>query len=176
VTYDEHGGFFDHVEPPDAPDDNPAFRVYGPRVPALVVSPRLGTRVSHDVFDHTSIIKTCLVRFCRQGERFIPNMGKRVSEARHLGILLDREAAAPPPGEEAIQEVAGALAAWRAEALRAELRVQDEAIQPAPESLTDFQEEYLEARAEVLESLTPDERVRHAAAFGAERPAVTRTR
>ena len=39
VTYDEHGGFFDHVLPPAAHDDEPAFRTYGVRVPALVVSP-----------------------------------------------------------------------------------------------------------------------------------------
>ena len=40
VLYDEHGGFYDHVEPPEAPDDDPAtFGRYGIRVPALVVSP-----------------------------------------------------------------------------------------------------------------------------------------
>ena len=41
ITYDEHGGFFDHVPPPlNPPDDNPAvFKRYGVRVPAIVVSP-----------------------------------------------------------------------------------------------------------------------------------------
>jgi phospholipase C len=173
VTYDEHGGFFDHVEPGEAPDDDPAFRVYGPRVPALVVSPRLGTRVSHDVFDHTSIVKTILARFCRD-ESSIPDMGKRVSEARHLGVVLGPGAAAPPPSEEEIQEVADALAAWRADALHEELRLPDEGIQPAPESLTDFQEDYLAAREEVLSSLTSEERARLATAFATEPSAVTR--
>ena len=160
VVYDEHGGFYDHVEPPEAPDDDPAFRVYGPRVPALVVSARLGTRVSHEVFDHTSIIKTCLVRFCRQEERFIPDLGKRVTEAQHLGVLLEREAAAPPPAVREMQELADALAPWRADALRSALEAQDEAVQPEPEALTDFQEDYLAARNEVLASLTPEERAR----------------
>jgi phospholipase C len=46
-TYDEHGGFYDHVPPPEAcaPDDHPSgdpangFDRYGIRVPLLVVSP-----------------------------------------------------------------------------------------------------------------------------------------
>ena len=46
ITYDEHGGFYDHVPPPAAtpPDPpNPAqqfdFASYGIRVPAVVISP-----------------------------------------------------------------------------------------------------------------------------------------
>ena len=65
ITYDEHGGFFDHVPPPlDPPDDDPqTFNRYGVRVPAIVVSPLVGRRsFSHQVFDHTSIIKTILLR------------------------------------------------------------------------------------------------------------------
>ena len=72
ITYDEHGGFFDHVPPPLKPaDDDPAhFARYGVRVPALVISPLLGRRVaSHVLFDHTSIIKTILLRFApRHGQ------------------------------------------------------------------------------------------------------------
>jgi phospholipase C len=168
VVYDEHGGFFDHVDPPEAPDDDPAFRVYGPRVPALVASPRLGVLVSHDVFDHTSIIKTCLVRFCRR-DRSIPDMGRRVSQARHLGLLLEVAAAAPPPGRESLEELSTALAPWRQEALDAALEAQDEPIVPDPESLTDFQEEYLEAREEVLSSLTASERARLFESFAGAR-------
>jgi phospholipase C len=67
-TYDEHGGYYDHVVPPAAiaPDDIPpdtgtapeynGFRQYGFRVPAAVVSPwSRPNYVSHEVFDHTSI-------------------------------------------------------------------------------------------------------------------------
>ena len=50
-TYDEHGGYYDHVPPPAAiaPDEIPpqlgpgdapgGYDIYGPRVPAIVVSP-----------------------------------------------------------------------------------------------------------------------------------------
>src|SRR5215212_2176462 len=51
ITYEEHGGFFDHVEPEEAADDNPIFRQYGVRVPALVISPWTERgKVSHEVF------------------------------------------------------------------------------------------------------------------------------
>jgi phospholipase C len=64
VTYDEHGGFFDHVPPPEAcePDgDRPPdfkFDRYGFRVPMLAISPwtKKGF-VSHVVADHTSITR-----------------------------------------------------------------------------------------------------------------------
>lgn len=67
ITYDEHGGLFDHVKPPsavppgDAESATPPFKFdrLGVRVPAVIVSPYIpkGTIV-HDVFDHTSIIAT----------------------------------------------------------------------------------------------------------------------
>ena len=71
-TYDEHGGYYDHVPPPPAlaPDDIPpdtkaissttlpynGFHQYGFRVPMAVISPFSRPRhVSHQVMDHTSI-------------------------------------------------------------------------------------------------------------------------
>ena len=70
VTYDEHGGYYDHVPPPKAlaPDSIPpqvypgeqtydGFARYGFRVPSLVVSPYARRDyVSHVVYDHTSIL------------------------------------------------------------------------------------------------------------------------
>ncbi len=65
VTYDEHGGFFDHVPPlairTESPD--PVLHPYQPfdstgiRVPAFVISPfvRPGS-VVHDKLEHTSIL------------------------------------------------------------------------------------------------------------------------
>jgi phospholipase C len=52
LTYDESGGFYDHVQPPRKDE-----RGYGFRVPAVVVSPfaRPG-HVSHAVHDHTSVL------------------------------------------------------------------------------------------------------------------------
>ena len=57
VTFDEWGGFFDHVPPPVAPDVDPRYQQRGFRVPTLLVSPyaRRGY-VSHEVYDHTSIL------------------------------------------------------------------------------------------------------------------------
>jgi phospholipase C len=159
ITYDEHGGFYDHVDPPPAHDDSPdpAFHFYGPRVPTIVVSPRLRSRVSHEVFDHTSIIKTLLVRFCRKAGQ-IPDMGARVSAAKHLGVLLG---AAPKqaPGPRTLDRLAGALGDWPTKALQARLAAQAGApIHPDPADLTDFQEDYLAGRDAVLASLTPRER------------------
>ncbi len=71
LTYDEHGGYYDHVPPPPAipPDsiapDVPAgesaydgFGRYGFRVPFALVSPWARRHfVSHEVYDHTSILK-----------------------------------------------------------------------------------------------------------------------
>ena len=76
ITYDEHGGFYDHVLPPAAADDHPDFRRLGVRVPALLVSP-LVTRGSTSTtllgedfhFDHTSLIKTIFTRFCNRDGR-----------------------------------------------------------------------------------------------------------
>lgn len=67
ITYDEHGGLYDHVRPPAAvnPDNTNSitppfeFNRLGVRVPAVIISPFVprGT-IIHDVFDHTSIIAT----------------------------------------------------------------------------------------------------------------------
>ena len=64
VTYDEHGGFFDHLPPPPITDENPAFRRLGVRVPGLVAGPtvRRGATVSK-TFDHVSVIATLTRRF-----------------------------------------------------------------------------------------------------------------
>jgi phospholipase C len=95
ITYDEHGGCFDHVPPPisvppDAQINNSqgfGFIRYGVRVPAVIVSPYIppGTRIrapqaagaAETPFDHTSIIKTVRETFGVQGP------------------LTDRDAAAP---------------------------------------------------------------------------------
>jgi phospholipase C len=71
ITWDEHGGFYDHVPPPPAvaPGDTVpgskynqygfTFQQYGPRVPAVVVSPLIPSNlVDHRVYDHASIPAT----------------------------------------------------------------------------------------------------------------------
>jgi phospholipase C len=78
ITYDEHGGIYDHVAPPKAcapdataPKFDPgeesspgAFDQLGVRVPLMVVSPfSKKSFVSHVVHDHTSITRFLETRF-----------------------------------------------------------------------------------------------------------------
>ncbi len=77
ITYDEHGGFYDHVPPPLAcPPDAIApilqagdttvggFERYGVRVPIIVVSPFTKKKfVSHVTRDHTSITRFLETKF-----------------------------------------------------------------------------------------------------------------
>ncbi len=76
VSYDEHGGNYDHVPPPTGatpPGDGSVgqfgfdFTRFGVRVPAVLVSPRIapGTvfRPATGVVDHTSVLKTLQERF-----------------------------------------------------------------------------------------------------------------
>jgi phospholipase C len=77
ITYDEHGGLYDHVPPPPcvAPGDghtgSPLFNFerLGVRVPAVLVSPfvQRGT-IIREVFDHTSIIATARRLFVKDFE------------------------------------------------------------------------------------------------------------
>ncbi len=94
VTYDEHGGFYDHVVPPTVEDRYPHMRKsLGVRIPTIVVSPWIGKRsVSHEVFDHTSTLKTILLRFARDNNGEIPFMSERVQAATPLSSLLTKDA------------------------------------------------------------------------------------
>jgi phospholipase C len=71
ITWDEHGGLYDHVTPPAAvaPGDSQprqglntygfTFQQYGVRVPAVVVSPLIPKNlVDHRLYDHSSIPAT----------------------------------------------------------------------------------------------------------------------
>jgi len=77
ITYDEHGGLYDHVVPPPAcpPDDGhgveisatdeqAAFDRYGVRVPMVVISPFAKAHfVGHRTYDHTSILRLIQARW-----------------------------------------------------------------------------------------------------------------
>jgi phospholipase C len=70
LTYDEWGGFFDHVKPPILADErastdlNNSFGLAGFRVPTILASPyaRPGS-VDHRVYDHTSTLRFVEWRF-----------------------------------------------------------------------------------------------------------------
>ena len=92
VTYDENGGFFDHVPPVTAPPGTPGEYITAPavpdptvigspaitgpiglgfRVPMLILSPfSRGGFVSSDLFDHTSILRFLETRFGAE----VPNL------------------------------------------------------------------------------------------------------
>jgi phospholipase C len=95
-TYDEHGGYYDHVPPPAAvtPDDVPpalvagdppgGFDRYGFRVPCAVVSPYSKKNyVSHTVYDHTSILKTVEEKWN------LPALTRRDANANSLFDMVD---------------------------------------------------------------------------------------
>jgi phospholipase C len=94
ITYDEHGGNYDHVAPPDgavAPDDSQGefgfkFDRFGVRVPALLISPliRKGSvfRPKQGVADHTSVLKTLETRWK------LPSLTRRDKAAPDLGDVL----------------------------------------------------------------------------------------
>jgi phospholipase C len=94
-TYDEHGGYYDHVPPPAAiapdsikprlgPDDSPGgYDIYGPRVPAVVVSPYSKPGgVCNTVCDHTSILATI------QAKWNLPAMTMRDANANTMADFL----------------------------------------------------------------------------------------
>lgn len=93
ITYDEHGGCYDHVPPPSGavpPDDAQGefgfdFTRFGVRVPTVLVSPLIaaGTvyRATGDTpLDHTSLLKT-------------------IEQRWNLPPLSDRDKAAPGFGD-----------------------------------------------------------------------------
>lgn len=74
ITYDEHGGFYDHIAPPAAPPpgDNAGkkynrhsfmFNQYGVRVPAIIVSAYTPNSICTTLFDHSSVPATLEAMF-----------------------------------------------------------------------------------------------------------------
>jgi phospholipase C len=84
ITFDEWGGFFDHVPPQRAPDVDPRYALRGFRVPTVLVSPfaRRG-HVDHRVYDHASILRLIEWRF---GLR---PLAVRDATANNLAAALD---------------------------------------------------------------------------------------
>jgi hypothetical protein len=98
VTFDEHGGFYDHLTPPPAvPPGDVVTQSYvqhgfrfdrlGVRVPALVISPyvRKGV-IDHTGYDHTSILATAERLF---GTRNLTDRDKAANDLRHLLSLAE---------------------------------------------------------------------------------------
>ena len=107
LTYDEHGGWYDHVPPvpavrPDnvppnitVPPDQPGSYDYtGFRVPCVVVSPwSKRDHVSHMVYDHTSVLKLVETKWN------LPAMTFRDANANNMLDFFDFSAPRPPFAE-----------------------------------------------------------------------------
>ncbi len=100
-TYDEHGGYYDHVPPPAAippdsiapmtgPGDAPGgYDLYGVRVPAVVVSPwSRPNSVTNVVHDHTSVLATI------EAQWNLPALTYRDANAASLADFIDPNACA----------------------------------------------------------------------------------
>ena len=138
LTYDENGGFFDHVAPVTAPPGTPGEYVTAPavpnpavagnppltgpiglgfRVPALIISPfSRGGFVSSDLFDHTSILRFLETRFGAE----VPNLSawRRATVGDLTSALnlnkpdqsIPNLASPLPPGQDVIQQCIANLA------------------------------------------------------------------
>ena len=87
LTWDDYGGFYDHVQPPfiDAYG-------YGPRVPTIVISPyaRAGY-ISHQMYDFTSMLKFIEVRYG------LPHLALRDDRASTMEDCFDFNQSPNPP-------------------------------------------------------------------------------
>jgi phospholipase C len=101
LTYDEHGGFYDHVKPPVVRDDrrssndNDNFGQLGFRVPTVLASPYASRNyVDHNLYDHTSILRFLEWRFLgappqgpgKKGDRWF--LTKRDRHTNNFGASL----------------------------------------------------------------------------------------
>jgi phospholipase C len=96
ITYDEHGGCYDHVPPPSGavPPDNMAgefgfdFTRFGVRVPTVLVSPLIAPGTVYRApdggapLDHTSVLKTVQQRWG------LPALTARDAAARSVASVL----------------------------------------------------------------------------------------
>jgi phospholipase C len=106
LTYDEHGGFFDHVPP--LPIDNPVpagakytegFKTTGPRVPGLLVSPWVQPgKAFHGNVDHTSFLQLLAEKFGTGPEGYSASVSHRGAQ----GIRSLSEALATAPAQRPI--------------------------------------------------------------------------
>ena len=106
-------------------------------MPALVVSPFTErASVSDVLYDHTSIIKTILLRFCKTNGQ-IPDMGARVRHANHLGSTLALAKARPPTPLKAFREAVDRITSWRADVFRSRVLMEALTTPADPTDLSD---------------------------------------
>jgi len=116
VIYDEHGGLYDHVPPPQAVSpfeqevDNFDYKRYGVRIPAVLINPYIqpGTiypqRDEADklTFDHTSLISTITAQFGLKS--ILTPRSKAAPMLKKLIPLNAQEHSRPAPPELSVAE------------------------------------------------------------------------
>jgi phospholipase C len=115
ITYDEHGGFYDHVPPLTLKTecgDLPCFEVTGLRVPGFIVSPFIEPgRVYRKNLDHTSILEF-LAEWLTPGKPYSRVVADRLASpgfasGRGKGRIaqaLDLTTSNPPPAPPAVSQ------------------------------------------------------------------------
>jgi phospholipase C len=100
ITYDEHGGFFDHVTPlPIHEDvDGHTFKTSGPRVAALLVSPLVDSGAPfNEPVDHTAFLSLLAEKFT-PGTPYSADVARRQASYGPYGRLSNALRATPRPG------------------------------------------------------------------------------
>ena len=104
ITFDEHGGFYDHVGPPpavppgditifDEEDFTFKFDRLGPRVPALIISPWTGKGIiDSKQYDHTSVLASIERLFKLDS---LTERDKHANDFLHLFALAEPRKDAP---------------------------------------------------------------------------------
>jgi phospholipase C len=84
ITWDEGGGFYDHVKPP--PDNGIDGQQYGTRIPLIAIGPFAKTNyVSHVVMEHSSILKFLEYNFLGTTGQ----LAGRDTNVANIGSMLD---------------------------------------------------------------------------------------
>jgi phospholipase C len=162
VTYDEHGGFYDHVVPSSAPspdgidspnsDDTADFPVprfgfdrLGMRVPTLIASPWVPKGiVENRALQHTSVISTVREIFDLAGP-----LNERDASAASFADLFE-QLDEPRPQSDMPQTLPTPTVGGDAESVVAEA-----AVTPSDEPLDTLTEEWVRGFARLTESLIP---------------------
>ena len=85
VTWDESGGFFDHVSPP--PDSTIDSEPYGPRIPLIAIGPFAKQNyISHVQMEHSSIVKFIEWNWLAETTG---QLGTRDTVVNNIGDMLD---------------------------------------------------------------------------------------
>ena len=105
ITYDEHGGLYDHVPPPkavnpdgkvwkgsrDSPDPPFNFDRLGVRVPAILISPFIEKgSIDTTQYDHTSVIATARQLFVPNPEVNFLTERDRAAQSFEQNLTLDQ--------------------------------------------------------------------------------------